>query len=225
LISIVDHLYVAGWISTRVDFEVAFRLLAGEYGKDGEEFIGIINDIYKYIHRIALYLATILIVAHLSGVTLRNIVWSWKWDVRWPSLFRYKNRWLYLLSKRNELRMRAPYLTYVDALAEEGGKTQLYRGVIIGFTTDDKGELKDLYLTKSLRGKHIEEEGKRKFVWREIPGDSFILKYSEIKNLNVSFVELSPGDLSPLRQQGRQVEDVEAATEAPPLASPRSPSI
>jgi len=85
------------------------------------------------------------------------------------------------------------YLPYADVIVELGEKTRMYRGVISEFTTDETGTLKD------------------------IPGDCLILKYSEIKNLNVTYVRLpSPSSLTKLAEpsQGPPTEALDL-TDAP----------
>jgi len=75
---LVTHLYLNGYLSANVNFEVLFRLLAGEYGKDGAEFPRLSNNLYQYIHRIAVYFICILLTAELFGILLRKIVWNYK---------------------------------------------------------------------------------------------------------------------------------------------------
>ena len=198
-VTLVTHLYLNGYLSANVNFDVLFRLLAGEYGKDGAEFSHLSNNMYQYIHRIAVYFICILLIAELFGILLRKIVWNYKLDVRIPTLFRYRNRWLYLLTGRDQLHLEDPHITVVDALTELGSGTKLYRGLVVGFTSNENGDLEDLYLGDTFRGKFVElASGEQLFDWQDIPGDFFILKYEDIKNLNISFLPASAAGLHTL---------------------------
>ena len=201
-VTIIAHLYLNGYLSANVNFDVLFRLLAGKYGKDGAEFSPLSNNLYQYIHRIAVYFICILLTAELFGIFLRKIVWNYKLDVRIPTLFRYRNRWLYLLTGRDQLHLEDPHITVVDALTELGPSTQLYRGLVVGFTSNENGDLEDLYLGDTFRGEFVESaSGEQLFDWHDIPGDFFILKYEDIKNLNISFLPVSAAGLHTLFAQ------------------------
>jgi hypothetical protein len=171
-----------------VSFDVVFRLLAGEYGDDGKAFASITGNLYAHVHHIALYFAVLSFAALLIGVTLRDIVWKYKLDVRLPAIFRYRNRWLYILTTREKTDQTGDYITVVDALCEQGGGTQLYRGMVLGFISNTEGELEDIYLGDAFRGVFAQTESGEQFEWHEIPGDNFVLKYAEIKNLNISYL-------------------------------------
>jgi hypothetical protein len=208
-ITLVTHLYLSGYITTNVNFDVLFRLLAGQYGNDGAEFSRLSNNLYQYVHRIAAYFFCILLAALLSGILLRKIVWNYKLDVRIPTLFRYRNRWLYLLTGREQLNLEDPYITVVDALTELGSTTQLYRGMVVGFTSNENGNLEDLYLGDTFRGKFAElASGGKLFEWHEIPGEFFILKYADIKNLNISFIPASAAGLHTLAEAPASRESI-----------------
>lgn len=80
----------------------------------------------------------------------------------------------------------------VDALVDLGEKTRLYRGVVWDFTTDETGALQDILLIQALRGKFGEDAGEEEeFYWQEIPGDIFVLKYSNVLNLNITYLPLA----------------------------------
>jgi hypothetical protein len=187
-VTFLPHVPLPWRIAAPVNFDVLFRLLAGEYGVDGKEFSRITSNLYEYVNQIALYFVFLGVLALACGVLLRNIVWTYRLDVRVPTLFRYRNRWLYLLSGRERLDLVGDYVSVVDALYEQGGKTQLYRGAVTGFNSNAEGELEDIYLEDTVRGVFIPEESGERFEWHDIPGDTFVLKYSEIKNLNISFL-------------------------------------
>ena len=153
-----------------INIPILFRLVSGDYGKDGMFAPDIIDN-------------------------LRGHWWVWnqEWDVKYPTLFGYRSKWLYTLFGRGKVTGTPgkDYLPYADVIVELGEKTRMYRGVVSEFTTDETGTLKDLLLSAALRGKFEEvEEGENKFYWAKIPGDCLIIKYSEVKSLNVTYVRL-----------------------------------
>ncbi|MDQ6734878.1 MAG: hypothetical protein M3Z35_12350, partial [Nitrospirota bacterium] len=150
------------------------------------------------------YYGSTLIVAVSLGYALRKIVWKWKWDVKYPWLFRYKNEWLYTLMGRDvpvpsdypeaRIYVRVEALTKTP-LQEETTRTRLYRGIVEGFTAEDNGALRDILLTEVERGKFRKEPAKeQEFYWKQVtPGNLMILKYSELQNLNITYLmELPP---------------------------------
>lgn len=193
-IGTVAHLYLLG-IGTGINIPVLFRLIAGDYGKDSMFAPAIIDNLREHLHQIGLYFLALVGIAFGTGRALRWWVWTREWDLKYPTLFGYKNKWLYTLFGRGKTEgtLGKDYLPYADVIVELGEKTRMYRGVVSEFTTDDTGTLKDLVLLAALRGKFEEVEGGgNKFYWEKIPGDCLILKYSEIKNLNVTYVRLPP---------------------------------
>jgi len=198
-VSTIIYLYQHGYLSTNVDFEVVFRFLGGEYGRYGEEFGRLSSNLYQHMYRIAAYFVCVMAAALVIGIMLRKVVWEYRLDVKIPTLFRYRNRWLYLLTAREQLELDEPHITVVDALMELANETQLYRGMVVGFISNEAGDLEDLYLGDVFRGKFVESAGgEKKFEWQEVPGDSFVLKYREIRNLNISFLPASAAGLHTL---------------------------
>jgi hypothetical protein len=103
-------------------------------------------------------------------------------------------RWIYSILGRRQLEgvLSEDVIVWVDALTNEPteapGKTRIYRGLVAGFTTDEKGSLRDLIVTAARRSKFREVDGRFEFAWQKItPGDYFLIRYSEIKNLNITY--------------------------------------
>ena len=121
-------------------------------------------------------------------------------DVRYPWLLRYRNEWLYTLLGRDvpvparypngKVYVRIEGLTRIPT--GEAGKTRLYRGFVEAFTTEETGALRDILVKDAERGVFESDPTnplKKKFSWKAInPGDLIILKYSELQNLNVTYL-------------------------------------
>jgi hypothetical protein len=218
MLSAFEWLQVSGIIHTTLSFEVVFRVLAGEYDDSSS---AVIADLYantRYV--IAYYLSTVF-VAIAVGYALRKVVWNWKWDVKYPWLFRYKNEWLYTLMGRDvpvpseypgaRVYVRVEALTKIP-LQEEPAKTTLYRGIVEGFTSEDNGALRDILLTEVERGKFRKEPAKApEFYWKPVtPGNLMILKYAELQNMNITYLM----ELPPSSSQAEKTASTQSARSA-----------
>ncbi|MEP6887477.1 MAG: hypothetical protein ABI945_04055 [Nitrospirales bacterium] len=205
MLSVFEWLQYSGVIHTTLIFEAVFRVLAGEYD---DNISTIIANLYANTRYVISYYMSTLIVALGLGYALRKIVWKWKWDVKYPWLFRYKNEWLYTLMGRDvpvppeyseaKIYVRVEALTKIP-LQEETARTRLYRGIVEGFTTEDSGALRDILLTEVERGKFRKEPAKEpEFYWKPVtPGNLMILKYSELQNVNITYLMELPPSSSP----------------------------
>src|SRR5690606_12977095 len=137
----------------------------------------------------------LIVIASLLGKLLKVLVWENHWDLKHPSLFKFGNTWLYTLTgrgKRTNPNFKNEIIPVIDALAELGGKTRLYRGIIFDFNTDDTGSLQEIFITEARRGKFIPDETepeKTVFMWEKIPGDIFMLPYKTLINLNITYFD------------------------------------
>ena len=199
-----------------LDYEIAFRMLAGEFSGGGEDYTHRFSAILGRLHDNSLYLliyyGVILLTAWGLGHVCRYVIWEYALDVRFPTVFGFRSKWLYTIMGRGQLEGVTPSdtMVWVDALTDEPtdmpGKTRIYRGVVAGFSTDEKGALRDLLLTRARRSKFKKDEGRSpeyEFAWQSItPGDYLLLKYDEIKNLNITYLDAK------VAGQGEQSEAV-----------------
>ena len=196
MLSMFEWLQSSGVIHTTLNFEIVFRVVSGEYD---ENFSAIIASVYANTRYLIAYYLNVVMVAIGIGYVLRKVVWSRKWDVKYPWLFRYKNDWLYTLMGRDvpvppqypeaKIYVRVEALTKI-ALEEGTGKSLLYRGIAEGFTTEDNGALRDILLTEVERGKFRKEPAKEpEFYWKPVtPGNLMVLKYAELQNINITYL-------------------------------------
>ena len=83
----------------------------------------------------------------------------------------------------------------ISAIVEFKDAAYLYTGILCGYEVSDQGELDRLLLTQTQRRKLADDrslDGSKADAVRFYPiaGDIFVLRYSEIKTLNVSYLSL-----------------------------------
>jgi hypothetical protein len=190
-----EHIHHRWWIGRDIDFETVFRILSGDYGSDGRLYKPIVSSLYSNIHLILSYFAAVIGFAFFGGHWLRNCVWKYQWDVRFPAVFGYRSDWLYFLFGRGEAPRGIQILPYADVIVEHPGQnkgTRIYRGVVLDFITDEDGKLTDLVLIETRRGKFEKQpDEKDRFYWEVIPGDYFIIKYEQVLNLNMTYEQIT----------------------------------
>ncbi|MEW6544694.1 MAG: hypothetical protein AB1411_13940 [Nitrospirota bacterium] len=193
-VCIVELWKHVGGMETHLRFSSLFQLLSGSYEKGDT---AIVDAIYADAGLVITYFVTTVLYAVVIGHALRHYVWKYRLDITWPKVFEFRNPWLYRLLRPKvplpytgaEVFVFAEALTYIPV---DGfpGKTRLYRGMVSGFTTEEDGTLKDLFLTQAQRGELRKNYAMDPtFDWKEItPSSCLVLKYSEIKNLNLTYV-------------------------------------
>jgi len=191
-IVVVELLHHGFVVVPDINFKIVGRLITGNYSPESKLFSSDIDNLYQHSLFIIGYVFFLLAVSFLTGLIARDLVWNRKLDLKFPNLFGFRNKWLYLLTGREFMEENpsvGEVIPMVDALASVGGKTRLYRGVVEDFATDQTGALQEIYLIQALRGKFREvAQGPAEFYWEEIPGDLFVLKYSEVLNLNITYL-------------------------------------
>lgn len=187
---IIDQWYISGSTSIYVDYGMVFGLLTGKSSPDVGETISAADNLYRYFGPIVGYFVGTAILAAIVGFGFRRVVWRFKLDVHLPSLFRYRNRWLYTFTGREWEGSKENVYVVVDAMCLLGGeKTRLYRGLVFGFDSDSNGDLEQIRLGLAYRGKF--DESNNEFYWQEVPGSILVLKYDTIQSLNVTYIARS----------------------------------
>jgi len=172
--------------------------VTGEFSNTGTDynlrFAEILERLYQNKIYLLAYYGLILLASLGFGHSCRWIVWEFELDVRFPRILGFRNDWIYSILGRGKIAGVASkdIIVWVDALTgeptEEAGKTRIYRGLVAAFTTDEKGALRDLIITVARRSKFKKVDGKTEFSWQRIdPGDYLLLRYSDIKNLNITY--------------------------------------
>jgi hypothetical protein len=137
------------------------------------------------------YLVTSLVVAATLGQIAHMLVRTLRLDSRF-SLLRFNNQWYYffrgdiIYSKNFKSLPKGKVIeTYVDIILnmEEGGKHKMVSGFLSDYSISSKtGELETIFLTDARRFSTSKGEA------IGIPGHCFIIPYSKVSDLNVSYI-------------------------------------
>jgi len=189
-----------------INFVVVFRLLSGDFGNDFDRMI--VDNVYSQGLLIGRYALLVLMLSVLVGLTLRWAVWRFKLDLHLPFIFRFGNYWLYRTTGRGKFEKQVKELkkakgwkkvaiwVALDALVEVEGKVQIYSGILKDFNVDENGEVIDLNLVKVNRitRKETMLAGQKKTTYYPDPiaGDMFVVRYSNVINLNLEYWAVEP---------------------------------
>jgi hypothetical protein len=162
----------------------AVRLLTNSLDKaEVDVFVGVLQTQLAWLS--VQYLVLLAAVA-VSGLVLRRIVWTLRLDVHVPML-RMRHHWYYTLQGRLRGYPRErDIIPYADVMVEmPGEQPRLYRGIVKGFDLDPDGQVGELILTNTLRGKGRAE----KFEFLPMPSDRFLIRGRFIHSINMSYYE------------------------------------
>ena len=205
-----------------VDFAALGHLLVG--AKEDAALEAAFRSLDGHLRDIVVYNVLLWALAAGIGYGLRSIVISWRLDQRFQP-FRFSNEWYYLLTGRGLTNEEDFDVVWVDALIGSGEASVIYSGALVGYYLSRDGGLESLWLTRVSKWvvakaddtKPSEHPVARKqtHVEIEIPGEVFVVKYADVKNLNITYksVELRP---SPMPSDTVHVEDVATVEIGPP---------
>jgi hypothetical protein len=165
-------------------------------GAQSTLFNSTINSISSNeIRNLGVYLVMIYAFSYILG---KLINWIFiKLELDRFKIFRFDNPWYYLFKGYDleNINRNGFIVIIISAVIEVAGQGYLYRGELEDFYFDKEGNLERLVLRNTSRRKVEEDKTdlentpiEKRFY--PIDGTYFVIKYSEIKNLNVQFIEL-----------------------------------
>lgn len=189
------------------DFYSLVALLSGSFGIHGERYERAIRSIADHPTAIAIYFLSLACGSAVAGRATHRLVRSTHLDLR-TQIFRFKNEWHYLLTgevlsfKEVSLKQREVDGVYLSAVVDHSKDTYLYRGIVEDWSFDQDGRLETVSLSFTHRRllsqdrsqAHTEPAGEEippDARYYKIHGDLFVLRYSEIKTLNLDYFSLS----------------------------------
>jgi hypothetical protein len=197
------------------DLTVLGRLMAG-----GMESIAALGAVERHLGRIVLHQGLLIGLAGASGYLARKVVRREKWD-RTYKLFRYQNTWHYIL--RGEIfdfpraaidlqqdRVEEIEIVFVSTIQDTAAGTYLYDGVLVDYELARDGGLLTISL-KSVKRRRLVEDAPRgqsddpDLRYYPVRGNLLVLKYAELKNLNLTYYTLETVSKDPKLSIPRQV--------------------
>lgn len=173
-------------------------LLTSDNTKElNEVFKNISTNFYKIsFYFIVLYFFS-LSIGYLSWLVIRKT----KFDRRLP-IFRFPNRWYYILTgeifdfpkkdKKNNKFESSKNITirYVDVLVQVGSYSLIYSGILHNFMLSVEGNGVDCIKLRNVKRKKISLDGQSSD-FKKIPGEYLLLPFSEVKNINITYYNLT----------------------------------
>lgn len=186
-----------------VDIELVGHLITG-FNNDIEIHKGL-NSIEDNLNYILFYNILLVILGGTLGFLFRVIVRNFKLDRKFKIL-RFQNEWHYILSSEildfPKVKSRSPHTkgkrleaVYIDALIEASEKDGaiLYSGILEDYCLSKGGGLELLYLTNTYRRSlkddttDTTDTTSNSNSLYELPDHYFIIKYDQVKNLNIFY--------------------------------------
>ncbi|HEX9653951.1 MAG TPA: hypothetical protein VGA99_09580 [bacterium] len=190
LLHLVMIFFIQKATTQQLDFATLGYLLVG--AKDDANTARAFQVLGRDLGLIAKYNLLLWAIAAIIGHGFRLMVWRYHLDLRF-NLLRFNNEWYYLLS--GETKKTKPgdvNYVWIDALVEKAGGGVIYSGLLVDFNLSQEGGLESIYLTQVARRFLTSEstgETKQKPRYYDIPGDIFVLKYTQVVNLNISIYD------------------------------------
>lgn len=216
---------VACVVVTNIGFSINLRaawiLLTGSYGKDNQDFDAAIGAFTEFPLEVCFYFLALFAFSALLGYSIHFLIRKCHLDLKYQSL-RFRNEWFYLLTgeilqyDEEEEDRRAVDGTYLSGIVHQGDKCYLYRGIVQDFYFDYQGNLDRVVLVAAQRreigaDRTTQERTERPDEdprYYNIEGKYFIIRYSEIKTMNINYFRLEPLN-APSASSGPQAFDPE----------------
>lgn len=169
---------------------------------------GTFSNVQNNSVKILVYNLSLFLFSGICGYYWKQIVRNKKWDRRFK-IFRYQNSWHYILKgeffdfPRAEISLESDEVediefVFIDAIVQIGGESYLYDGILVDYELRNDGGLETISIKNAQRRKlsndsTIEEDGTKSDnsnKYYPIIGYILLIKYSELKNLNFTYLRL-----------------------------------
>jgi hypothetical protein len=195
------------------DVESMLLLLVGNFGEGSRYLDRVLASAPGHYTGVAGYLVSLYGAAAVAGNLGHRAVRRLKLDHR-TKTFRFDNYWYYMLTgevldfRENAAEGRRVDGVYLSAVVDHGSGSYLYRGIVSDFTFDRDGALDTIVLAdahrRNLADDRVEagppagvgpsEPDERYY---EIRGDFLILRYSELRTLNLDYFAVTLEEAPP----------------------------
>jgi hypothetical protein len=194
------------------DVRSALMLLTGNFGDKSNQLDLALSSIADHELSVSGYFVSLYGWAAIAGALGHRLVRKLRLDHH-TRVFRFDNYWYYMLTGEvlaffeNQHESRTVDGVYLSAVINQGVSSYLYRGIVYDFTYDRDGGLDTIVLTdahrRSLAADRDDDPGANEDLsdssqlkspderYYEIHGDFFVLRYSEIRTLNLDYFSVT----------------------------------
>ncbi len=169
-----------------------FTLLSG--GEQTTEYRDAVALVSRNLVYMSVYFLTVIAGGAIAGWACRFFIERYHLDRRWVWL-RFKPPWYYLLS--GDYVGDGRFMIVADILTEINQKPVVYSGWVVGPWFDHDGDLDTIFIEHVTREwmRTGDEEAKVQVPTKlSIPSDIFAIKFSEVKNINIQYIEFQDPD-------------------------------
>lgn len=194
-------IHLARWLGAHPDLGAVMVLLTGAYGPDGRLLEPTLASITGNVGAIGSYFGSLYVFSALAGTLAHFAIRRTGLDRRFRPV-RFSNDWYYLLSGEvmefGEVGGAEKNIAgvYLSAVVEMGGSAYLFRGIVADFSYDSDGQLDRILLRAAHRRRLDDDRSSTDPVrgdeerYYDIRGDFLVLRYSELKTLNLDYFEI-----------------------------------
>lgn len=199
-------LLLASLFEYGADIRSLLALLSGNFGPNAQTYRYALDSIANNTLPIAAYFLSLTGAAAIGGRFGHYLVRKTSLDRR-TQIFRFKNEWYYLLSgevlsfHENNDRREVDGV-FLSAVVDHAKESFLYRGIVRDWSFDAEGNLDSIRLSQAHRrklesdktdtsqpkpGEYVGPDDR----YYQIRGDLFVLRYDEMKTINLDYFELA----------------------------------
>lgn len=204
-------LFAEHWLDLDINLEVIYQLITGSTVKDYRPDFSLIEG---SIIRLVPYTLVLTAISIILGKFGRWFIKLIRFDIYFPSL-RFYNEWYYLFSGRikdfPKYEGSSKGITdypFLNVVVEYKEATYIYRGILEHFILSKEG-LDRIYLSNVYRRKLQEdncEDPKPASLDQDsryyfIPGEFFVIPFSQVKNLNVEYFRIEKVEESKVKRR------------------------
>ncbi|MBA6262719.1 hypothetical protein [Colwellia sp. Bg11-12] len=168
-----------------INYDICIKLLTGSKSISASDLGAISGNITKII----LYFSSSFLLAYVFGKFFQKIIFYF--NPYKSSKYAFDTPWYYELTGKLSETQDAE-LIKLSCLVESKNTSFLYYGVLEDFYLDSNGQLNRVVLSGAMR-RPIESDDSEPTTppttrFYEIKGDRLILKYEDIKNINIEYL-------------------------------------
>ena len=212
LLQLLAYWFTTCMLAKEIDLEIIYKLIVGPFSSSSSNSIKSLGKsdfaiIHDNVWPFTLYIIFISAIAILMGKVLRHFAKKYLWYEENP-VFKFNNDWWNIFTGRilgkeiyqkqiavNEKDEDANFFITVAALVNIGESCYLYHGKLEEYyflnNELEKICLSSVYRRKIVDDRKSEEKNNNKDFderYYKLPGSIFVIKYSEIINLDVQYV-------------------------------------